>query len=337
MKPFAGRVATGAVDRDAALPIVLALLAVVALAFAAATLDSTVVPGGGGGDGDGDDGAVEPVGTPGGGDAERLDQDDARTNRTTSVSFPGEYCLPVVREPPALLALALLFVGLFGLVYRATESRIAGLAVCVAVAQPVVLIWGFLAFCDPARFREQENRTRNETEGNASELPEGGGDGSLGDGAVETLSEPTVLLGVLVVAAALVALAALYYAGGDREEEGRSAPVGGEGDAQVEAVGRAAGAAADTIEADRAADNEVYRAWRRMTDALDVDAPETTTPGEFADAAVDAGMDADDVTELTALFEAVRYGGVEASEDRERRAVETLRRIETTYGDGVGG
>nr|WP_282594522.1 DUF4129 domain-containing protein [Halomarina salina] len=69
-----------------------------------------------------------------------------------------------------------------------------------------------------------------------------------------------------------------------------------------------------------------------MTDPLDL-SRETSTPGEFAAAAVDAGMSRDDVGELTRLFERTRYGGVAVDEGREQRATTALRRIERTYGD----
>jgi len=72
-----------------------------------------------------------------------------------------------------------------------------------------------------------------------------------------------------------------------------------------------------------------------MTDHLEVRDPTSSTPAEFATAAVEAGMAREHVDELTELFEAVRYGGADVTEDRERRAVEALRRIEATYaGDG---
>ncbi|OYR45710.1 MULTISPECIES: DUF4129 domain-containing protein, partial [unclassified Halorubrum] len=60
--------------------------------------------------------------------------------------------------------------------------------------------------------------------------------------------------------------------------------------------------------------------------------PASSTPAEFAAAAVDAGVDAEPVGDLTAVFERVRYGGEEATEERERRAAEALRRIEERHG-----
>jgi hypothetical protein len=71
-----------------------------------------------------------------------------------------------------------------------------------------------------------------------------------------------------------------------------------------------------------------------MTEALDVDRPASSTPAEFASAAVAAGVDEEPIDELTAVFERVRYGGEDATADRERRAVAALRRIEERHGGG---
>ncbi|MBX0293288.1 DUF4129 domain-containing protein [Haloarcula nitratireducens] len=98
------------------------------------------------------------------------------------------------------------------------------------------------------------------------------------------------------------------------------------------ALGEAAGRAADRIADDAPLDNAVYRAWREMTDALAVPDPETSTPGEFQTAAVDAGMDPEDVAVLTDLFRTVRYGDRPATEERERRAEQALRNVERAYG-----
>jgi hypothetical protein len=78
--------------------------------------------------------------------------------------------------------------------------------------------------------------------------------------------------------------------------------------------------------------NEIYRAWLEMTRHLAVDRPRSSTPTEFAEAAVDAGMAREDVRELTDLFELVRYGGEAPTPDRVDRARDALRRIERTYG-----
>lgn len=94
---------------------------------------------------------------------------------------------------------------------------------------------------------------------------------------------------------------------------------------------RAAGKAADRIEeANVAVDNAVYRAWGEMTNLLDVPDPETSAPKDFEEAAIEFGLGEDDVSELTELFNEVRYGN-RSAEEREERAIEILRHIEATY------
>jgi len=73
-----------------------------------------------------------------------------------------------------------------------------------------------------------------------------------------------------------------------------------------------------------------------MTSLLAVPHPESHTPGEFADAAVDLGMDECDVDALTELYEEVRYGRRDAA-SREERALDVLRNIEAEYGDADEG
>jgi hypothetical protein len=145
--------------------------------------------------------------------------------------------------------------------------------------------------------------------------------------------DPSMLLVAVVVGFVLVAAAAtLYGATGDAADEVEDAgPVEESDGGAVASVGRAAGRAADRIESATDTDNEVYRAWQEMADRLELERPETSTPGEFEAAAVDAGMERGDVSELTRLFEEVRYGDATPTEEREQRAAETLRRIEETY------
>jgi hypothetical protein len=68
-----------------------------------------------------------------------------------------------------------------------------------------------------------------------------------------------------------------------------------------------------------------------MTQLLDIPDPSTSTAGDFAYSAVEAGMSSEDVDQLTTVFEEVRYGGMDP-EPREDLALETLRDIEDTYG-----
>ncbi len=164
----------------------------------------------------------------------------------------------------------------------------------------------------------------------------GGGTG-VGD-TVAQLTTPESLASLLLLVAVVAALvAALASRGGEDDEEDDDWEVPDEDvDHEIEydldRIGAAAGAAADRIDGDADVSNEVYRAWREMTRFLRVDSPGSSTPAEFADAAVAAGMDPDDVGELTELFEAVRYGDETATDERARRARAALRRIERAYG-----
>jgi hypothetical protein len=105
-------------------------------------------------------------------------------------------------------------------------------------------------------------------------------------------------------------------------------------DDESAAVAEAAGRAADELE-ETTLSNAVFRAWREMTDALDVESPETTTPAEFEESAVEAGLAREDVATLTDLFREIRYGDAPATEAREERARTALRRIEETYADAT--
>jgi len=161
--------------------------------------------------------------------------------------------------------------------------------------------------------------------------------GSAGGQAADQVLSPTVLVGLLVVVSVLFAVLA-YRASGDDEAGEDQLPeaeaVDPEDRNALAAVGAAAGEAADRIEDAADVDNEVYRAWRDMTDHVDVPDSETSTPREFATAARDAGMDSAHVDALTNLFREVRYGGADATADREQRAVDALRAIEERYAEG---
>ncbi len=151
-------------------------------------------------------------------------------------------------------------------------------------------------------------------------------------GAPESGAEPgplsttavMVLLGVLLLGGALVVTRFSRGAPDESEPEADDDPA---------AVAAAAGRAADEL-GETTLSNAVFRAWQEMTDALDVENPGTTTPAQFEDIAVDAGLDREDVATLTDLFREVRYGDAPATADREERARTALRRIEATYAAG---
>jgi len=295
--------------KDATRSAAIAGLAVLAVAVAAATLDSTVLPEGGGASG--------PGGGGGSGDGGLLPP--PRTGPP-----PGETVqVPFLTEVLTALAVvaALAFVA-YAFVYR-RESLGLVLAGVVLLGL-LVLLSQFVS--PPARPPSSPPMEP----GNGSVL--GGGGSSSGSNATRR-SPPSQLLlvvfGLALVGAVLAAFRSTSE-GEDDDSRGESSRGGG----GAAAVGRAAGRAAERLDEEATVDNEVYRTWREMTELLDVDDPDTSTPGEFADAAVEAGLDCEDVDELTRLFEDVRYGAERASDDHERRAVAVFRRIEERYAGG---
>lgn len=313
-------------DRDTVVAISLALLAVVALGVAAATLDTAVTPEGDGQFGLGGGDAM------GGGDEQVEDVDFDETEGGDLELSPLIGCIPELRSPPALLVMFGVFATFFGLMYRDTGSWFASAFTAVALFIPVLAFWYVFAFCHDGD--EPDQTTIGLAEGNDTLFAEAGGATGIGSGG-EAFSAPEFAFVVLVVVALLASLALMLTAGRDDDDDGASAEPDepADLDPNLDRFGRVAERAADRIEADADVDNEVYRAWREMTELLDVDRPESSTPAEFADAAVEAGVAADDVRELTAVFEEVRYGGAEVTDDRERRAVEALRRIADGYAE----
>jgi hypothetical protein len=283
------------VDRRTAVILAVAVTAVVAISISAATLTSTVEPEGEGSD-SGLPGEDSQFGL-------NLTDDNETESSDSDPSGPWRW---VVLVFVALAVVSALFAP------RQTAQVVAGFVGLVAVVWLLMLIDIEFAL-----------------------------DGDLrpGTGGQNELQSPLVL--ALIAFASVAVLGVLLLStrrGGDAVEgpQDDDEEETEEGD-DTTALGSIAGRAADRIEADdsgdRAATNEVYRAWREMTAALDPDDAETVTPREFQHHAIAAGMSPDDVRELTRLFEQVRYGGEPVTADREERAVRVLRRIESTYGE----
>lgn len=293
--------------------LALAALAVVAFGAAAATLDSA--------EGTGAGGAGDGVGV---GDGEE---------GFSFGGFPANQTTPDsgVDIPPILLRAAmtlLVAVALLGFAFMLYDE---GLTVLARLAGAAVL-GVLLAALIYALIRAAGDTGDGGLFGSGSfSLPSGGAAGT-GDLASTVVSNPPAAAVAVLGIAVLVAAVVLVQATDDAPAASTEPPADPEPTATAAAVGRAAGRAADRIEADAAVDNAVYRAWREMTDDLELPR-ETSTPGEFADAAVAAGMAPTDVRELTTLFEDVRYGGEAADEEREQRALAALRRIEDAYGE----
>ncbi|ARS88845.1 DUF4129 domain-containing protein [Natrarchaeobaculum aegyptiacum] len=283
-----------------------ALCGITAVALAAATLPSPLETGGEGGD----------LGTGDGGDAERRP--------------PGTVLEPEASEgvPPVLEYLAYLLVLLAAVAlawYLIVHRRevVKWLAVGAVVLFVLFVVGELLpTIAEPDLVPVEEQPPADDA------LP-GEGDGEQTPMPVN----PVVLVLAAVAAVFLIALLATRGGGSLPSPPGlrgdRSASTDSEPDAA--AIADAAGRAADRIE-DSTVDNDVYRAWQEMTELLEVDRPEVTTPRQFADAAVDAGMGPADVEELTRLFEDVRYGETEPTAELNERAKTVFRRIESEYG-----
>ena len=313
-------------DRDLALTAVLAVLAVLSLGAAAATLDTAVETGG-----------TAPTGSGGGpvdqsGDAaDDGDSGDEATSGGGGGLLFEPVCVPALKEPRVIVGLLAVVAALGYAVYRRTGSVLPPVAFGLALGAPAVLLWMVLTSCGPPPGLEQLGLPMG---GNAT----GGGlvGGPEAEGGGGGASAPEAAFAIVLVFVLLASVTLLLVSTGEDDEA--EAPPGTDEDDPIDvaAIGRTAGAAADRIEADADVDNEVFRAWREMTAQLDVDRPQSSTPAEFASAAVDAGMARADVDELTGLFEEVRYGGATATERRERRAVDALRRIESAYATDDG-
>ena len=315
--------------------VALALLCLAVIAFAAATLDTTTDPDSGFGAGNpnqADDLGGERTPTP-----DPTESGDSADGRDSFIDLDLEsgplvdFCVQWLRTPTAQLLLVAGLVAFFLLVRWLADAATA-LAFSLLVAYPGLFVYLVLTAC-----RNEETGQLLDLSDVGRPVQEGGGIAG-GASSVTSPDLPTAIL-LILVAGTLVGVAVLVLTSShdQTEEHEGAAEDEPEPAADVRAIGEAAGRAADRIEgrAGGEFENEVYRAWAEMTDHLTVEHPESSTAAEFATAAVEAGMDADDVDRLTGLFEEVRYGGLEPTGEREDEAVETLRRIESAYaGEG---
>lgn len=322
-------------DRRTLRAAAIALLVVLAVGIAAATLNSTLEggdslgPGGGGGSSSGEGG--------GGG--------EGQANRSGNFSGTGagaaiDLCLPWFKTQAFQLAYLGLWLTIGGIVFWRLSSRPLAAALFLGVTVQMAAIYAILSGLCGRDIQEVAT-------GNASELPSepaGQVSDQLGQSGGEAgaliSSNPILTAIILLVAAGLLVALVVLYSDEARDLLGVKPPATEEQrfdeeyDAQaLRMLGQTAGEAADRLDESGDVDNEVYRAWREMTDHLEVDRPESSTPGEFATAAVAAGMDRQDVSELTDVFEEVRYGGLPPTSEAEERALAALRGIERSYGE----
>lgn len=304
------------IDRSSVQPIVIALLCIVAVGLAAATLSTATDPTPGG------SAVFEPPENTSGGAVEPSGPDsNATINGTgaaTGASVPLSTCYEPLASTPGTLVYLLAFLAVVGAIYYRFNFSAALLGGWTAF--PLFMLVYFLTTNCPT--------------------PEGEGSGVGGVLSNAPAPDQTVLpvdsvppwvLGVVIAGVLLVAVGLLYRSAG--EDETVMPEEDEDEEPELDRFAAAAGRAADNIEKRNAdVDNAVYEAWVEMTGLLDVDDPKTYSAGEFADTAVGLGMDESDVNELTRLFNEVRYGGKDATE-REDRAVDVLRNIESAYSE----
>lgn len=305
------------VNRHRLTPIVLAVLAVVALSVSAATLDVVREK----------PGPESSDGTGVGGDGTTFDSGETALADSSS---SGSVVVTLLR----LFFGVVVCLGFISLVVRLYQSGWRSMIPVIVAAVGCVLVMValyYLLTLDPSQ-ESQNGLFGNESLSLPSGSPLSSGDGALAvSDALFALDAPVVLFVVLVLAV-IVGLLVLSRTTGNSLPAHRTdgSTTNDTDQTDIDAVGAAAGRAADSLDADETLSNAIYRAWGDMTTHLDL-SRETSTPREFAQAAVAAGMSREDVEKLTHLFETTRYGEQAASEEREQRARTALRRIEREY------
>jgi len=297
----------------------IAVLAVTAIATAAATLHSEQTPV----SGEGSATLGGPGGPESGSDSGLVGSESVATGGT-----PSELLRTLLRYSLLLVAV-FVPVGAY-LLYRVYGLRGSSVAVLVVVflviSSAVFLLSGSLT---PKNVDQSKNGGL--FDGNTYSLP--GGGATSGTEATPILrNTPVILILGIGLAVVIGAVVVARSKGGDAEES-PSEPVESN---EIASLDRTAGRAATRMENTTEPINELFRAWKDMTTYLDVERPRSSTPQEFATAAVEAGMDRGDVAELTELFRHARYGDTPVTREREKRAISALRRIETTYDRKMG-
>lgn len=322
-------------DRRTLRAAAIALLVVLAVGIAAATLNSTLEGGDSLGPGGGPGSPSGNVGDDAPGDANL-----SGNLSDTAADATAQLCLPGFQTRGFKLGYLAFWLTIGGVLFWRLSSRALATFVFVGVTVQLAALYTVLAGLCGRDIQEEVVR-------NATDLPDetaGQLAEQLGRSGSETgafiSSNPILTAIILVVAAGLLVALVVLYSEETRALMGVGTPSDEDPDFEEEydaralkMLGRTAGEAADRIDESGDADNEVYRAWREMTEHLDVDRPESSTPGEFATAAVGAGMDRADVSDLTDVFEEVRYGGLPPTSEAEERALAALRGIEQSYAD----
>ncbi len=291
------------VNRDRLRAIGLAALIGLTIAAAGATVDQPTTPGSAG-EGDGE--SSESV---------------AATN-TEPITIDGSNTL-LTAVLEVVFAL-LLVVGCCLLVITLYREGLRSLVGPVVIAIVALVVVGVLLLLGGSSSQPGSPSTAGPT----ATTPGGSGGMGGGSGSATALPEPLLVAGV-VLAVVVVAFVFILY-GADRFGSRPILTSSGHSDSDS-----TASTVTDSSEPQSAAEytpnptaeNAITEAWKSMATELALPL-ETTTPREFAAAAIEAGMDPAAVETLTALFEATRYGTESATPARERRAIEARRRID---------
>lgn len=306
-------------DRGNLIPIVVALVCIVSMGMAASTLLSAQVIGG-----DGEPTPIDTtrpmdqIGQDNPQDPDDFEGDPAEIDEGSGISGMTT-CVPMLDTSSALLGVLAGFFAFVYLVYHRFNIAI-GMLTGWTVFPPIMLVYFILTDCTS---RGDEGLG---TIGGAGAVPLENAGSQL-----VPISDIPVWVIPLLVGTVVLGTAFVLYRSADTDEIVIPEDGDEEDDPDLDSFARAAGRAADRIEEHNVdADNAVYQAWVEMTELLNIENPETYTAGEFADAATRLGMASSDVSELTTLFNEVRYGGKDA-ETREGQAINVLRDIESQY------
>ena len=307
--------------RGRVVPVAVVLLCIVALGLGAATLTS-VSDGGGG-----DPLVSAPNETHDRSEGEGQIERETGEREEAPLVEAETHCIAGYDETDVTWVAFLVAIGASVLVFvhrrEVTPAVIAFPLVLFSLLLVISLVFAALACPTPG---EEVASTVDEQNTSLESV-----DQLLGseDGETTAVDSHLRLGGLFLAFVVAVVLAGLYASRHtvttDVDEEST-----GHTDQQTQ-LGAVAGTAVAEFESDVPLENAVYRAWAAMTRTLDIENPTTATPAEFEEAALRAGLDRENVSELTALFEEVRYGTAPPTAEREERARAALRRIEQRH------
>ena len=305
--------------REKMLPILAGVMSLMLIAFAASTIATPLVL-----TGDGPEQEWEREDTP----TEMVDGEDGNMSGIDQIGGTADSqvvdfttCIEPLDTGPGTAAYFAGMLGLFYLIYRRWGSGVALLS-GYGLAPFLTMFYFMLTACidgSPGGGESGEDQQSS----------------MIGDLAGSTVAPPesSPLIIAAIMGLIFVGLAVLVWSSLGEGEEDLLVDDDEDGPLDMEEFAAAAREAADRLESANAdVDNEVYRAWSQMTTLLNVDNPSTSTPREFAGAAISGGIAPKYANELTELFEEVRYGHRDPEGEREERAIEIFRAIEQEYG-----